>query len=45
MSWQEMLGVGAVVIGSLGGGGVIVLGLSGYLGKLWADRLMESVPA
>jgi hypothetical protein len=29
------------VIGSLGGGGAIVLGLSGWLGKVWAERLME----
>ena len=42
MSWQEVLGVGVIVIGSLGGGGVIILGLSGYLGKLWADRFMET---
>ncbi len=42
MSWQEVLAVGTVVLGSLGGGGVIILGLSGYLGKLWADRLMET---
>ena len=42
MSWQEVLEVGAVVIGSLGGGGVIILGLSGYLGKLWAARFMEA---
>jgi hypothetical protein len=29
------------VIASLGGGGAIVLGFSGWLGKVWAERLME----
>ncbi len=31
----------ATVIGSLGGGSIIVFGLSGYLGKRWADRALE----
>ena len=30
------------VIASLGGGGAIVFGLSGFLGKLWADRALEA---
>jgi len=38
MTPKEVLEVALTVIGSLGGGGVIVLGLSGYLGKVWADR-------
>jgi FMN phosphatase YigB (HAD superfamily) len=42
MTLQEVLTIGAVVVASLGGGGLIVLGLSSFLGKVWADRLMES---
>lgn len=36
-SWAVVL----QIIASLGGGGLIVAGLSSWLGKLWADRLME----
>lgn len=35
-SWAVVL----QIIASLGGGGLIVAGLSSWLGKLWADRLM-----
>ena len=35
-SWAVVL----QIIVSLGGGGLIVAGLSNWLGKLWADRLM-----
>jgi hypothetical protein len=41
MSFGDALEVGAAVVASLGGGGVIVLSLSGYLGKLWAERALE----
>jgi hypothetical protein len=41
MGLVEVLQVGAAIIVSLGGGGAIVLGLSSYLGKLWADRALE----
>lgn len=33
--------VATAVIVALGGGGAIVLALSNYIGKIWADRLME----
>lgn len=33
--------IAAAILVSLGGAGAIILGLSGYLGKLWAQRLME----
>jgi len=42
MTWKNTLEVGATVVGSLGGGGLIVFGLSGFLGKVWANRLMAS---
>jgi len=41
MTPKEILEVAVTVIGSLGGGGLIVFGLSSYLGKLWADRALE----
>jgi hypothetical protein len=41
MTPKEILEVALTVIASLGGGGVIVFGLSGYLGKRWADRALE----
>ena len=42
MTWEDALRVGFVVIGSLGGVSVIVLGLAGWLGKVWADRLAQN---
>src|SRR3990172_177822 len=33
--------IGATILASLGGGGLIVFALSNWLGKLWADRLMQ----
>lgn len=41
MNLKDIVEVGAAIIASLGGGGAIVLGLSGFLGKLWADRALE----
>src|SRR5260370_5404358 len=38
MSVKEVWEVAAAVIASLGGGGLIVFRLSGYLGKVLADR-------
>jgi len=37
----DVLEVALTVIASLGGGGLIVLGLSSWLGKTWATRIME----
>jgi hypothetical protein len=41
MSVKEVLEVAATVIGGLGGGGLIVFGLSGYLGKRWAESALN----
>lgn len=41
MSAVDTWNVAAAVLTSVGGGGVIVLGLSSWLGKVWADRLMQ----
>jgi hypothetical protein len=45
MSIDEFYKVAAEVIVALGGGGVIVFGLSSWLGKIWADRLMVTETA
>lgn len=41
MNWQDAVALGTTMIAGLGGGGAIVLGLSGFLGRLWADRALE----
>ena len=39
---EQYLGISAATLGSLGGAGVIVVGLSSWLGKVWATRLMDN---
>jgi hypothetical protein len=39
MTAWDVLQVGGIVIASLGGWAVIVLGLAGFIGRIWADRL------
>jgi hypothetical protein len=39
---SDILQTALVILGSIGAGGAIVLGLSGWLGKVWANRLMEN---
>lgn len=41
MSAADAWGIATAVLVSLGGGGAIVFGLSSWLGKVWADRLMQ----
>src|ERR1017187_333537 len=43
MSIKDVLEICGAVIASLGGGGLIVFGLSGYLGKVWADRGLQNL--
>jgi len=38
----EYLKLASVIITSVGSAGVIILGLSNWLGKVWASRLMEA---
>ena len=42
MTFTELAEITTAVLTSLGGGGLIVFGLSGYLGRVWADRALES---
>jgi hypothetical protein len=39
--WQTVLGT----LAALGGGGVVIFGFSGFLGKVWADRVAEQLKA
>jgi hypothetical protein len=41
MNQADIWNVAAAVIAAVGGSGVIILGLSSYLGKRWADRALE----
>jgi len=41
MHISDVFETAAAVVASLGGGGAIVWGFSGYLGKVWADRGLE----
>jgi len=41
MSFTQILEITAAVVVALGSGGAIVFGLSGWLGRVWAERLME----
>ena len=40
MSTDEIWKIAGAVLAALGGGGAIVVALSGWLGKLWAERFM-----
>ncbi|MBP7527190.1 MAG: hypothetical protein KA801_04660 [Syntrophorhabdaceae bacterium] len=41
MSFLEVFQIGATVLVSLGGGAIIVFALSSWLGKVWANRIMQ----
>lgn len=45
MSIEDILKITACILASLGGGVGIVFGFSNWLGKLWADRALESFRA
>jgi hypothetical protein len=40
--WRNAFQIVAVLITSFGGAGIIILGFSNWLGKVWAKRLMQS---
>lgn len=42
MTMTEILEVAAAVVGSLGGGALLVVGVSSWLGKVWAARILEA---
>jgi hypothetical protein len=42
MTIEEISNIALLIIGSVGSAGAIVLGLSNWLGKLWADKIMAN---
>jgi hypothetical protein len=42
MTLTELAEITTAILTSLGGGGLIVFGLSGHLGRVWADRALET---
>lgn len=42
---QQIFEVAAAIIASVGGSSVIILGLSSWLGKVWANRILENEKA
>ncbi|MDQ2776003.1 MAG: hypothetical protein M3Y57_13960 [Acidobacteriota bacterium] len=45
MSFSELATIAATLLASLGGGGAIVIAMSNWLGKVWAERLMQKEKA
>ncbi|MFH2068288.1 MAG: hypothetical protein ABII89_02335 [Candidatus Omnitrophota bacterium] len=43
MNWDEIFRIISGIIISVGGAGAIILAISSFLGKLWAQRYLESV--
>ncbi|WP_029655001.1 hypothetical protein [Marinobacter daepoensis] len=41
MTWANTFQVVAAALGAVGGAAVIILGLSSWLGKVWANRILE----
>ena len=41
MSTSDVWSVALAVLTSVGAGGILILGLSSWLGKVWADRILE----
>lgn len=41
MKFSEVLNIATAIIASLGGGALLVVTFSGWLGKIWANRIMQ----
>ena len=41
MNWDNIWQVILTIVGAIGGGGVVIIGLSSWLGNMWANRLTE----
>ncbi|MEJ8680107.1 hypothetical protein P0C22_16350 [Plesiomonas shigelloides] len=42
MAWEDVFKIIAAMIASIGAGGAVVFALSSWLGKLWAQRILEN---
>lgn len=45
MTWADALKVGLTTLAALGGSGTLILLFSGWLGKVWANRILENEKA
>ncbi len=45
MEFSELIEIASVTLGALGGGAAIIFGFSNWLGKVWANKLMENEKA
>lgn len=45
MEFQTVLEISSAILAALGGGAAIIFGFSSWLGKIWANRLMEKEKA
>ena len=41
MTWEDTFKIVTAMLTSVGGAGVIIFGLSSWLGKVWANRILE----
>ena len=41
MTFDEILQIAILILASFGGGAVIVVGLSSWLGNLWVSRILQ----
>lgn len=39
---KEIFGIAAAIIASIGGAGAIIIAVSSWLGKVWANRILEN---
>src|SRR5215510_13537465 len=42
MNWDQAFKVASSILASVGGGALIVFALSSWLGKVWANRILEA---
>lgn len=45
MAFEEMLKIASLILVSFGGGAAIVVGLSSWLGGIWAGRILQTEKA
>ena len=41
MTWADVFKFVTAALAAVGGGGVIILGFSSWLGKVWANKILE----
>ena len=45
MTFKDLLQIAGLILGSLGGGALLVVALSSWLGHLWASRILQTEKA